>query len=45
MGIEKYIPIVTGFGLIGLIVSLYLLSEHSEPLLNLVGEYIRHFQL
>jgi len=41
--IEQYIPIVAGVGLVGLVVSLILLSDYSEPLLNLVGEYLKHF--
>ena len=41
--VEQYIPYVAGAGLIGLLTSLYLISDFSEPLLNLVGEYIKHF--
>jgi hypothetical protein len=41
--IEQYIPYVAGVGLIGLITSLFLLSEYSEPLLNLAREYLKHF--
>jgi len=41
--IEQYIPYVAGVGFVGLLTSLYLLSDFSEPLLNLAGEYIKHF--
>jgi len=41
--IERYIPIVAGVGFVGLVVSLILLSDYSEPLLNLAGEYLKHF--
>jgi hypothetical protein len=41
--VEQYIPYVAGVGLVGLITSLYLLTDFSEPLLNVVREYLEHF--
>lgn len=43
MKIERYIPIVSAAGFVGLVVSLFLLSDYSEPLMNLAGEYVKHF--
>ncbi len=40
MNIEKFIPVVAVLGLTGLAVSLYLLSDYSVPLLNLVGDFL-----
>lgn len=41
--VERYIPMVAGVGLVGLVTSLILLSDYSEPLLNLVREYLKYF--
>lgn len=34
--IERYVPIVAAVGLIGLLTSLYLLSDYSAPLMQLL---------
>ncbi len=40
MNIEKFLPILGVAGFTGLAVSLYLLSDYSVPLLNLLGEIL-----
>lgn len=42
---EKYILVVAALGLTGLIVSIFLLSDYSEPLMNIVRLYVEHFKL
>ncbi len=42
---EKYLLVVGTLGLAGLIVSIYLLSDYSEPLMNLMGIFVENFQL
>ena len=43
--LEKYMLVVAASGLAGLIVSVFLLSDYSEPLMNIVRLYVEHFQL
>jgi len=40
MKLERLVPIVAALGLTGLVVSLYLLSDYSVPLLNLVSTFL-----
>ncbi len=40
MNIERLVPIVAIAGLTGLGISLYLLSDYSVPLLNLVSDFL-----
>ncbi len=40
MNIEKLIPVVAAAGTTGLGVSLYLLSDYSVPLLNLLSDIL-----
>ncbi len=40
MKIEKFVPILAIISFAGLMVSLYLLSDYSTPLLNLVGDFL-----
>lgn len=42
---EKYILVVAALGLTGLIVSILLLSDYSEQLLNIIRLYVERFQL
>jgi len=42
---EKYILVVAALGLTGLVVSIFLLSDYSEPLMNIIRLYVEHFQL
>ena len=43
--LEKYVLVVAALGLTGLIVSIFLLSDYSEPLMNIVRVYVEHFKL
>lgn len=40
-GVERYIPLVAAAGLLGLLVSLYLLSDYAAPLLHIVQDILR----
>lgn len=41
---EKYLLAVGAMGLAGLIVSVYLLSDYSEPLMNIMRITVEYFQ-
>ncbi len=40
----KYILVVAALGMVGLIVSIFLLSDYSEQLMNIARLYVEHFQ-
>ena len=40
MNIEKFVPVLAVVGLIGLGVSLFLLSDYSVPLMNIAREML-----
>ncbi len=42
---EKYLLVVGTMGLAGLIVSIYLLSDFSEPLMNMMRIIVENIQL
>jgi len=43
--LEKYMLIIAALGLTGLITSIFLLSDYSEQLMNIVRLYVEHFKL
>lgn len=43
-GIERYVPIVSGAGLVGVLVSIFLLSDYAGPLMHLAKDLVARLQ-